>query len=227
MRQAQEAAKKIQPKMIMQKNPNSAYSEIYRSLRFNLECLARKNKIGTISITSGNKGEGKTTTAVNLAIATAQAGRQVVLVDANLRHPAVHLAFGVDNLRGLSGYIADQTSLYDILKESHIPNLSLITSGPLPPNPSELLQSHRLSALLAQLKQQYDAILIDTPPILNLTDAKLIATASDGVLLVVEHGKLKRAEAKKIKEDLELMKSNLLGVVVNKTKRRDMEQYLP
>lgn len=226
MRQA--AAKNTHPKMIMQKHLSSEIAEVYRSLRFNLECSAFERRIRMITITSANRGEGKTTTAVNLAVAVAQAGKKVVLVDANLRSPAVHLAFGVGNTRGLSEFLANHMTLNDILiKDPYVTNLSLITSGTVPTKPSELLLSDRLHILFAQLKQNYDVILIDTPPILTLTDAKLIAAASEGVLLVVEHGKLRQAAANKIKEDFALMKANLLGIVVNKINSRDAKEYLP
>ncbi|MEB3100759.1 CpsD/CapB family tyrosine-protein kinase [Ferviditalea candida] len=225
MRQA--AAKNTFPKMIMQIHANSEIAEIYRSLRFNLECSAFDQNIRMITITSSNRGEGKTTTAVNLAAAVAQSGKKTVLIDANLRSPAVHLAFGMDNAGGLSEYLESRLAINDIIKDPFVINLSLITSGTVPATPSELLLSDRLHSLFAQLKQNYDVILIDTPPILNLTDAKLIAAASEGVLLVVEHGKLRQAAANKIKEDFALMKANLLGIVVNKINRRDVREYLP
>lgn len=179
-----------------------------------------------ITITSANRGEGKTTTAVNLAVATVQAGKKVVLVDVNLRNPAVHLAYGLTNRQGLSQYLTGEMSLTELIRDTSIQSLSVITSGPVPPNPYDLLTSDKMNALFAELKQRYDVILIDTPPILTLTEAKIMAAGSDGVLLVVEYGKLNRAIAKKIQEDLTLMKANLLGIVFNKISRKEAETYL-
>jgi capsular exopolysaccharide synthesis family protein len=204
--------------IIMQINPNSLTSEGYRSLRFNIEFSATDRKIKTITITSANRGEGKTTIALNLAVAYAQIGKKVVLLDANLRTPSIHLAFGGDNSRGLTNYLTKRSAASEIIQESYIENLSFIMSGPIPTNPSELLASEQMNLLLAELKMNYDMIIVDTPAVLSLTDAKIMATKCDGVLLVVEYGKLKQNVAKRVKEELLLTKATLMGVVMNKTK---------
>lgn len=214
------------PKIIMQTNPSSPISEIYRNLRFNMEFSAIDRGIKMITITSANRGEGKTTTAVNLALASVQAGKKTVLVDVNLRNPAVHLAYGLKNHQGLSQYLTDETPITELIQETSVPNLSVITSGPIPPNPSDLLASDKMNELFTELKKSYDVILLDTPQILTLTDAKMMAAGSDGVLLVVEHGKLNRAIAKKIHEDLTFMRANLLGIVFNKINRKEAQTYL-
>jgi capsular exopolysaccharide synthesis family protein len=211
---------------IMQVNPGMPIFETYRTLRINIEFSAFEREVRTIAVTSANQGEGKTSTAFNLAVAYAEAGKKVVLVDADLRKPAVHLTLMGDNSSGLTTYLANQTALNVIIKETHISNLSVIPSGPLPPNPSELLAAKRMTQLLEELKRTYDVILIDTPPALSLTDAKIMAAISDGVLLVVEYGKVKRAVAKKIKDDLAHVKANLLGVVLNKLSTKDADAYL-
>lgn len=210
--------------IMMQIDPNSQASEAYRSLRFYMESTAKDQDLKTIAITSAVRGEGKTTTAMNLATAYAQIGKRILLIDADLRNPSIHHAFGGENNRGLSSYLTGQCSVSDMIRISHIENLSLILSGPVPANPAELLASRQMEALLAQLKQSYDMIFIDTSSVLTLTDGKIIAAQCDGVLLVVEYGSLKRNVAKRVKEDLMLAKAKLMGVVMNKMK--DAEAYL-
>jgi capsular exopolysaccharide synthesis family protein len=208
---------------IMQINPNAPSSEAYRALRLNIEFSVSDREVKTITVTSANRGEGKTTTALNLAVAYAQLGKRVILLDADLRNPSIHLAFGGDNSRGLTNYLTNKNAMNEITQESHVQNLSTITSGPIPPNPAELLASKQMNSLLAQLKMNYDMIIVDTPPVLTLTDAKIMAAKCDGVLLVLEYGKVKRNAAKKVKEELMLAKAKLMGVVLNKINKKDAE----
>jgi capsular exopolysaccharide synthesis family protein len=210
----------------MKDNPDSPAAEAYRSLRFNIECSVFDREVQAITITSVNRGEGKTTTAINLAVAYAQIGKRVVLLDADLRKPSIHLAFGGDSSRGLTNFLVEQCAIGEIIQESNVENLSIIYSGPIPPNPSELLASKQMNTLLAELKQSYDMIIVDTPSVLTLTDAKIMAAKCDGFLLVVEYGKLKRSAAKKVKEEFILAKTKLIGVVVNKIKHQGAEAYL-
>lgn len=212
--------------IIMQTNPGSPTSEAYRSLRFNIECSVFDRGVQTITITSANRGEGKTTTALNLAVAYTQIGKKVILLDADLRNPSIHLAFGEDNSRGLTSFLTNQSGSNEIIRKTYVENLSIIMSGSKPSNPSELLLSKQMNSLLAELKQSYDLIIVDTPPILTLTDAKIMAAKCDGVLLVVEYGKVKRNIAKKVKEELMLSKAKLMGVVLNKINSQDAEAFL-
>lgn len=212
--------------IIMQNYPNSPTAEAYRSLRFNIEFSVFDREVKTIAITSANRGEGKTTTALNLAVANAQIGKKVILLDADLRKPSIHLTFGGDYNKGLTNFLANHSAANEIIRDSYIDNLSIIKSGPIPSNPSELLASKQMNSLLDELKQNYDLIIVDTPPILMLTDAKILAAKCDGVLLVIEYGKVKRKAAQKVREELMLAKSNLIGVVLNKIKNQDEEAYL-
>lgn len=209
---------------IMIQNPDSPISEAFRSLRFNLESV-QDHDLKTITITSAGRGEGKTTTALNLAVASAQTGRKVLLLDADLRNPSIHLSFGMDNTKGLTNFLTGQSSAREIIRDAYLDNLSIITSGPILPNPADLLASKALSSLLTELKRDYELIIIDAPSILLLTDAKIIAAKSDGVLLVVRHGKVKQNTAKRVKEELILTKSKLIGVVLNRMNNRDAESY--
>lgn len=211
--------------MMMQAQPNSKTSEAIRSLRFNLECQIHERGIKTIAVTSANRGEGKTTTAVNLAIAYAQIGKKVILVDTDLRKPAVHSVFGGSNHIGLTNYLAKQSDILAIQQESYIPHLQYIPAGPSPSNPVELLVSGGIRGLLHQLKEQADMIIVDTAPLLLLTEAKVMATQCDGVLLVMEHAKVKRNIARRVKEELSLARAELLGVVFNKMSKKDEETY--
>jgi capsular exopolysaccharide synthesis family protein len=211
------------PNMVMLTNPESHIAEMYRSLRFNIECMARKREVKSIAITSAIKGEGKSTTAINLAIAFAKSGKSVLLIDANLRDPALHLAFPLnrEGIGGLSNILLKKNEINEVIQQSEIDNLSILLSGNLPSNPSDLLSSERMNALLAELRNSYDVILIDTPPVLKLTDAKIVASKCDGVLLVLRHGKVKREIAKQVKEDLAQVNANLLGIVMNKTNKKE------
>ncbi|MFE5321182.1 CpsD/CapB family tyrosine-protein kinase [Paenibacillus sp. NPDC056579] len=212
--------------IFMQINPDSAASEAFRSLRFNIEAAALDHGVKTITVTSSGHGEGKTTTAINLAVAYAQIGKRVVLIDADLRKPSIHLTLGGDAGRGLTNYLLNDSAVDGIIQDSYVDQLSVIPAGSMQPNPSELLASSRMSLLLDELRERFDIIFIDTPPLLTLTDAKIMSAKSDGVLLVIEHGKLKRIVAKKVKEELELAKANLLGIVMNQISSRDAGAYL-
>lgn len=211
---------------MMQIHPDSPASEAYRSLRFNIECSVFGREAKTITITSSGRGEGKTTTAINLAVAYAQIGKKVILLDADLRNPSIHLAFGEANGNGLTNYLVNQNLLNEIIRESFMENLSIVTSGPIPQNPSSLLASKQMDTLLAELRANYDMVIVDTSSVLTLTDAKIMATKCDGVLLIVEYGKVKSGTAKKVKEELMLANAKLIGVVMNEIKDQYAETYL-
>ncbi|WP_248927146.1 CpsD/CapB family tyrosine-protein kinase [Paenibacillus hamazuiensis] len=199
-------------------SPSSPTSEAYRILRINIDFAGNGNELKTIAVVSSNRGEGKTTTLLNLAVAYAQAGRKVLVVDGDLRHPSLHLAFGGDNRVGLTSlFAASSPNLNEIVRSTGIENVDCITSGSAISNPSELAASKKMDALLDELKTRYDVILIDTPPSSAFIDAKVIAAKSDGVLVVVEYGKVKRAAAQKLKEDLAHVKANVIGTVFNKS----------
>lgn len=202
--------------IVTHSNPSSSTSEAYRILRINIDFAG--SEIKTIAVTSANRGEGKTTTSLNLAVAYAQAGKRVALVDADLRKPAVHLSFGWDNAIGLtSGFTkTNALSVMEITKDTNIDNLYCVTSGPSVHNPSELLASKHMDSLLDELKQRFDVVIVDTPPSSSFIDAKVIASKCDGVIIVVEHGKVKRSVAAKVKEDLQHVKANIIGTVFNK-----------
>lgn len=176
-------------------------------------------------VTSAGPGEGKSTTITNLAVAYAQSDMHVVLIDADLRKPTMHHTFNLSNRIGLTNALSSRGMVSDVIRETKIPNLSVITSGPIPPNPSEMLASKRMGVLLEELKEQYDMILIDTPPALAVTDAQIVASKSDGVILVIDSGKVKREIAMKAKANLDYVKARILGVVLNNMNRKSSESY--
>ncbi|TVY10390.1 CpsD/CapB family tyrosine-protein kinase [Paenibacillus cremeus] len=211
--------------IITHENPKSPISEAYRTLRTNIEFSAIDEEIKVIMVTSAGPGEGKSTTITNLAVAYAQADKRVVLIDADLRKPTMHHTFQMSNRWGLTNVLSGQATLQEVVRETEIVHLDVITSGPIPPNPSEMLASKRMTAFLDELRGKYDVILIDTPPALAVTDAQLVATKCDGVVLVIDSGKVKRDMAIKAKANLDYVKAKILGVVLNNMDRKNAESY--
>ncbi|MEK8126908.1 CpsD/CapB family tyrosine-protein kinase [Paenibacillus filicis] len=211
--------------IITHENPKSPISEAYRTLRTNIQFSAIDEELRVIMVTSAGPGEGKSTTLTNLAVAYAQTDMKVVVIDADLRKPTMHHTFSVTNRWGLTSIISGQAKLNEVVQQTYVDNLSLITSGPIPPNPSEMLASKRMTALLEDLKQSFDIILVDAPPTLAVTDSQIVATKCDGVILVVDSGKVKRDMAIKAKANLDHVKARILGVVLNNMDRKNAESY--
>ncbi|BCG60558.1 CpsD/CapB family tyrosine-protein kinase [Paenibacillus sp. URB8-2] len=206
-------------------NPRSTVSEAFRALRTNIDFSSVDDKIQVIMVTSSGPEEGKSTVTANLAAAYAQADKKVVLIDADMRKPTGHRTFSLSNRYGLSSLLSQQANLDEVIQGSEVPNLSIITSGPIPPNPAEMLASNRMSAVLQELRQRFDIILIDTPPLLAVTDAQIMASKSDGVIMVVSYGRVKRDIAVKAKANLDRVGGRVLGVVMNNVKRKASEGY--
>ncbi|SDX26754.1 CpsD/CapB family tyrosine-protein kinase [Paenibacillus sp. CF384] len=205
--------------------PKSPISEAYRAMRTNIDFSSVDDHIQVIMGTSASPGEGKSTTIANIAVVYAQANKKVVLIDADMRKPTMHHTFGQSNRQGLSSLLSRQCELDEAVKATDIPNLYIIPSGPVPPNPSEMVASQRMSALIEELRTKFDIVLIDTPPTLAVTDAQLISTKCDGVLLVVESGKIKRDAVIKAKQQLTHVKARILGVVLKNIEQKNSEGY--
>jgi len=199
-------------------NPRSPVAEAYRQLRTNIQFSTLDKPLKTLLVTSTGPEEGKSTTLANLAVTIAQTGSTVILADCDMRRPTIHQLFGIKNGTGLTSVLIDSSAKDFPLEDSGIPNLRILPSGPLPPNPSELLGSRRMTELIDQLKAQADFVLFDSPPIIAVTDAAVLATKMDGVLLIIKAGVTKRELAKKAKDLLEKVNANLLGVVLNNVK---------
>jgi polysaccharide biosynthesis transport protein len=202
--------------LITVRHPRSPISEAFRSLRTNLQFAGVDTPLRTLLITSPSPSDGKTTIVANLASVIAQSGRNVVIVDADLRRPRIHKMFQLSNRVGLTDqFIRTQDRFDGSLKSTEVANLHAITSGNLPPNPSELLSSGRMSEILKLLSNQFNTVIVDSPPTLLVTDAIVLAPRVDGVLLVVKPSVTKWASLKQAVEQLQHVKGNLLGVVVN------------
>lgn len=203
-------------KLIVNENPKSPISEAYRTIRTNIQFTSIDDDIKIITVTSAMAGEGKTTTIANLATAFAQTGKSVVLVDADLRKPAVHKMFDLPNLRGLTNAVIHDQPITDLVCDTNVENLKVLPAGPIPPNPSELLGSKSMKNLIANLSEAYDYVFIDAPPVAIVTDAAIIANMSHGVILVSVSGKTEIKNLQYAKKLLNNANANILGVVINK-----------
>jgi capsular exopolysaccharide synthesis family protein len=200
--------------LVVLRDPRSAAAEAYRGLRTNIQFSSLDRKLQTLLITSTAPDEGKSTTLANLAVTMAQAEQRVVLVDCDLRRPSLHTLFGLQNEQGLTSMILGEESELP-LQTTGVPGLLLLASGPLPPRPTDILGSRRMEAVIEQLKREADIVLFDTPPVVAVADAAVLATRVDGVLLVIQAGKTKRDRAREAKRLLEKVNANLIGVVLN------------
>lgn len=211
--------------LITKINPKSPISEQYRTIRTNIQFASVDNPIRSLIVTSSGPSEGKSTTTANLAIVYAQQGKKVLLIDADLRKPTIHYTFRLDNLRGLSNVLVGEHSLKEVTHESDVTNLDVISCGPIPPNPSELLGSRKMVQFLEEAKQAYDIVIFDTPPVLAVTDAQILANIVDGSILVIKSGSTEIEAAVKAKEALESAKAKLLGTVLNGREKTASNYY--
>jgi Mrp family chromosome partitioning ATPase/uncharacterized protein involved in exopolysaccharide biosynthesis len=222
---------KIQPFLISLLSPKSTVAEAYRSLRTNVEFLSLEKNVATLCVTSASLMEGKTTTAINLALSVAQTGKKVLLVEADLRRPFVHHAFGIPRdpglaeiivgnkdhrecLRTVTDLILGPLGLEKVMTSPNIDKLFLLTSGTPPPNPAEFLNSQRMTDLIAALRQEFDMIIFDCSPVLPVTDAAILASKTDGTLIVYRVGRTARSALKRAKTLLENVRGKILGIVL-------------
>jgi capsular exopolysaccharide synthesis family protein len=211
--------------LITMLNPRSPVSEQYRTLRTNLQFAAVDEALQAILVTSAGPSDGKSMTAANLAIVYAQQGKKVLLIDADLRKPTVHYTFRLENLSGLSSILVGESTLEAATNHAGVDNLDIISSGPIPPNPSELLASKRMERLLNDAKITYDMVIFDSPPVLSVTDAQVLANIVDGALLVIRSKQTELEAAMKAKEALEPAKAKLLGTVLNDREKDKSSNY--
>lgn len=202
--------------LIANTDAKSPVSEAYRTIRTNIKFSnIAGRELKTIMLTSATPNEGKSTTISNLAVVMAQAGHSVVLCDCDFRNPTQHKIFGLHN-KGLSNCVATGSNVMDIIQQTSVPNLYVLTSGPVAPNPSELLASQNMVDILEELKQHFDYVLVDTPPIMPVTDAAVVSAKVDGTILVIASGAVSPSIAVEAKTRLEQAGAHLLGVVLNK-----------
>lgn len=210
--------------LIAHSEPKSPISEQYRNVRTNIQFSAVDTDVRSFIVTSSNPAEGKTTTTGNLAVVFAQQGKKVLLIDADLRKPAMHTMFRTENTLGLTSILSNQNTLKSCVRETEIENLDFLPAGAVPPNPAELLGSSKMEELLNKACESYDLVILDTPPVLAVTDAQVLANKCDGIVLVVRSAHTEKEEAIKAKGLLENSKGKLLGVVLN-AKKQDSNYY--
>ena len=199
---------------VLEKQPKSVEAESYRILRTNIMYSSFDKKIKRILVTSSEPAEGKSTTSGNLALAFAQDEKKVILIDCDLRKPSLHKKFRISNNRGLSDVIIDRDKLNKCIQK-RTEYLDILTAGKIPPNPSEMLGSQAMSSLLDELSNLYDVIILDSPPVLAVTDAQILSTKVDGTLLVVRAEKTKKDTVLAAKGVLDKVNANILGTVLN------------
>jgi capsular exopolysaccharide synthesis family protein len=208
-------------------DPASPAAEAYRTLRINLEFAGVDEPLHTLLVTSSGPGEGKSTSLANLAVAMSDGERPIILVDADLRRPSQHQLFGLPNEQGLSDMFRNEDT-FNHPPLHQIPNttLKVLTSGPLPPIPSQLLAARKMDEVIARLAQEAEVILFDAPPVVAVTDASLLASKVDGVLLVVKAGNTRRDHVRAAKSRLEKVNANLVGaVLLNAPFDASLERY--
>ncbi|TDA65681.1 MAG: polysaccharide biosynthesis tyrosine autokinase [Clostridia bacterium] len=203
------------PTLITQTHPKSAAAEAFRTLRTNISFSALDRPVQSLLVTSAGPGEGKSTTTCNLAVVMAQTGSRVLVLDCDLRKPTMHKVFDLDNRRGLTSVLVEGLDPAEVISPTLAAGLSVLTSGPLPPNPAELLGSGRMRDLLARLVAEHDIVLIDTPPVLAVTDAAVLAPQVDAAVLVARAGVTRLDMMQEAKTSLGKTGVHLLGAVLN------------
>ena len=205
-------------KLITIAKPKSPIAEQFRTIRTNINFMSVDEKVKTIAFTSANISEGKSTVTANVAITMAQAGKKVLLIDADLHRPTMHQTFELRNAVGLTTVLtseADEIYMNQVVNADVIPNLSVLTSGPIPPNPAELLSSKRMKAFLKNVSSHYDVVIFDMAPILEISDSQVLAGEMDGIVLVVRQNVTQKAGIKRAVEMLKISKTRILGYIMN------------
>jgi|SRR5690554_1740156 capsular exopolysaccharide synthesis family protein len=203
------------PKLITLSDPRSPAAEAYRTLRTNLMFSSVDRAIRALVVSSAAPGEGKSTAAANLAVTLAQSGQRTILVDCDLRKPGQHTIWGLPNEQGLTTMMLETSALdRPPLQSAGLENLSVLTSGPQPPYPADVIGSRRMDEIIAALREQADYVIFDAPPVLAVTDAALLALKTDGLLLVLRAGVSRRDQTARAKEELERISVPLIGAVL-------------
>jgi tyrosine-protein kinase Etk/Wzc len=218
--EAGQEATKVASHLITHFAPKAPVSEAYRTLRTNIQFSHLDNPPGSILVTSAGPGEGKSTTAANLAIAFSQMGTRTALLDTDFRRPILHSILGAEQEPGVTNHLADEVPLEEIIRKTPVENLDLITCGVIPPNPSELLATEKMKEFVEELKKRYQMILFDTPPVIAVTDAVVLSLLVDGVVLVASAGQTSQQGLARAEDLLNNVGAKVMGVVLNKTDRR-------
>ena len=209
---------------VMEKAPKSIDAEAYRSLRSNIEYSSFDDEYRAIVVTSSVPGEGKSTTSGNLALSLAQSGNKVLLVDCDMRKPSIHKKFKISNMSGTAELLLRKESFEDVAN-CYNENLTIITAGKIPPNPSEMLSSRAMTAFIKEMKKEFKYIILDTPPLQAVTDAQVLSTKADGVLLVVRAGSTKRDAVLNSVDLIKEVKGKVIGMVLNGVENKKNSYY--
>jgi capsular exopolysaccharide synthesis family protein len=201
--------------LVAHAEPKSPAAEAYRSLRTSIQFAGLDHKCRTILVTSSSPGEGKSTTVANFGVVMAQTGSRVCLIDSDLRRPTLHRIFGLGNAKGLTTALLDGLPFAQIAQPTSIANLVVLTSGPVPPNPAELVGSNRMRESLEAAVGDFDMVLLDSPPLVSVSDAVALAAFTDGVVLVVQTGKVPYEVIRRAAAQIHAVKGRILGVVMN------------
>ena len=210
--------------LIVHEQPKSPIAEAYRTLRTNIQYAKVDGELKVLLFTSAGPSEGKSTLAANTAIALAQTGQRVILVDCDLRKPVQHHVFEL-NKKGLTNCLVGESPAVELLQDTAVENLRVLTSGPIPPNPAELLGSARMGQAIEALKEAADYVVLDCPPTIAVTDACVLSRRADGVILVLDADQVRPEMAQKAKELLENAQANLLGTILNRAEVESEHSY--
>lgn len=203
-------------KMVTVTLPNSTNTEQFNTIRTNIEFSNIDTQLKSIVLTSSNASEGKSTISANLAVAFARQGKKVLLVDSDLRRPTIESTFGMVNPIGLTNYLTErEISINDIFYKTSIENLYVIPSGPIPPNPSELIGSKKMNNLIEALAEAFDLVIYDAPPLLSVTDAQILSTKTDGVIITVRANKTDKEAVKQAVRMIEHVNGKIIGTILN------------
>lgn len=211
--------------VIAETDPKSAAAEAYRSLRTNLQFAELDHPCRSIVVTSASAGEGKTTTAANLAVTAAQIGTSVCLIDADLRRPALHRMFGLPNNEGLTTALVQGRPFAELAQATRIPHLFVLPTGPLPANPAELVGSRRMRTFVETATEKFELVVLDTPPVLAASDAVALSAQCDGVIMVVRAGTVPHEAVRHAVEQIQGVKGRVLGVLLNRLDARKDGYY--
>lgn len=212
-------------KLITVTKPQNVISEQFRTIRTNLSFSMPDKDLRTLLVTSSIPGEGKSTSAANVAVVFAQEGKRVLLVDADMRKPTLHYTFPMNNSHGLSTILTRQHEYIEVMEVTFVENLFIIPSGPIPPNPSELLSSKNMDNFIESVLQEFDLVIFDAPPVLSVSDALILGNRCDGTLMIVNSGHVDKADVVKAKTSLQTSQANILGVVLNNYKLPKSKYY--
>ena len=212
-------------RLITVSDSRSIIAEQFRTIRTNIKFSVPDIDLKTILVTSSTPGEGKSTNAANLGVVFAQEGKKVLIVDADMRKPTLHYTFGIFNTVGLSTVLSRQNELNCAIQETPIVGLFVLPSGPIPPNPAELLSSKAFDAFLEEMKKHYDLIIFDAPPLLSVSDARVLSHKCDGTLLIIHSGVAEKEDVLKAQSILATSQAKVLGVVLNNYKMPKNRKY--